>query len=91
MTAWVSRNGSMPPAAWAEALELAVGVADGRHLRVRAVLVGVRVVVGQGEQHEVAQVVGDEVRPDAARVLVARPGSPSVAVQPVSWEAKMSA
>ena len=43
-------------------------------LRVRPVLVRVRVVVGQRQQQEVEQVVLDEVRADAARVLVAHAG-----------------
>ena len=48
-------------------------------LRVRAVLVRVRVVVGQRQQQEVEEVVLDQVRADAARRAGrARPGMPEL-------------
>jgi hypothetical protein len=60
-----------PAAGVHHALDLAVGLGDRGHLGVRAVLVRVRVVVGQRQQQEVEEVVLDEVRADAAGVLVA--------------------
>ena len=73
-------------------LDLAVGGRDRVDLGERPVLVRVRVVVGQREQQEVEQVVLDQVRADAARVLVAlRPAGRAGERQPVLREAKMSA
>ena len=71
ITAWSSRNASGAAGGVHHPLELAVGGGERGHLRVRAVLVGVRVVVGQREQQEVEEVVLDEVGADAAGVLVA--------------------
>ncbi len=62
-----------------EALELPVGRRDRGHLGVRPVLVRPGVVVGKREQHEVEQVVLDQVGADAAGVLVADPGHPELA------------
>ena len=74
-----------------DALERAVGHGDRGHLRVGAALVRVGVVVGQREEHEVEEVVLHQVRPHAARVLVALPGMPSVERQPVCRDANRSA
>ena len=71
ITACSSRNASGPPPAcmtrssWRSAAWIDVTCACG------PVLVRVRVVVGQRQQQEVEEVVLDEVRADAARVLVA--------------------
>ena len=73
-------------------LDLLVGGGERRHLGVRAVLVRVRVVVGQRQQQEVEQVVLDQVLADAAGVLVAHArAGPSCERQPVLRDAKMSA
>ena len=78
MTACSSRKASTPPAGVHDPLELPVGGRDRRDLRVRAVLVGVRVVVGQRQQQEVEEVVLDEVGADAAGVLVAHARQPEL-------------
>ena len=59
-----------------DAPQLGVGGRDRLDLRVRAVLVRVRVVVGQRQQQEVEEVVLDEVGADAAGVLVAHARDP---------------
>ena len=61
-----------------QALDLLVGGGDRGDLGERPVAVRVRVVVGQREQQEVEQVVLDQVRADAARVLVAHPRHPEL-------------
>ena len=71
ITAWSSRNASGPPAACISRSICWSAAASEVDLGVRAVLVRVRVVVGQRQQQEVEEVVLDEVRADAAGVLVA--------------------
>ena len=71
ITAWSSRKASGPAGGVHQPLDLLVGGRERGDLAVRPVLVRVRVVVGQGEEHEVEQVVLDHVGADAARVLVA--------------------
>jgi len=61
-----------------QALELPVGGGDRCHLGVRAVAVRERIVVGEREQHEVEQIVPDEISADAAGVLVAHAGHPEL-------------
>ena len=78
MTACSSRNASGPPDGVHDPLDLPVGRRDRRDLRVRAVLVGVRVVVREREQQEVEEVVLDEVGADAAGVLVAHARQPEL-------------
>ena len=70
MTACSSRNASGPPAGVHDPLDLAVGRRDRGDLRERAVLVRVRVVVGQREQQEVEE-VGSTRYARRSRVLVA--------------------
>ena len=53
-------------------LELTIGRRQRGHLGMRPVAVRPRVVVGQREQHEVEQVVLDQIGADAAGVLIAR-------------------
>ena len=62
-----------------QALDLLVGRRDRGDLGERAVLVRVRVVVGQRQQQEVEQVLLDQVRADAAGVLVALAREPELA------------
>ena len=57
-----------------DALERPIGHGDRGHLRVGAAAVRVGVIVRQREEHEVEEVVLNEVRPDAAGVLVALAG-----------------
>ena len=74
-----SRKRVEPAAGVHEPLQLAVGGGDRGDLRVRPVAVREGVVVGQREEHEVEQVVLDEVRADAAAVLVALARHPELA------------
>ena len=62
-----------------QTLDLAVGGGDRGDLGVGSVAVRPGVVVGQREQQEVEQVVLNEVRADAAGVLVADAGHPQLA------------
>ncbi len=76
----VRREKGVEPAAGVDhPSELVVGRGDRVDLGVRAVLVGVGVVVGQREQEEVEEVVLDEVDGDAAGVLVADAGHAELA------------
>ena len=74
MNACSARNSSTPPGGLHHPRELQVGGGDRGQLAVGAVLVRVPVVVGQGQQQEVEQVVLDHVLRHAARVAVAHAG-----------------
>jgi hypothetical protein len=74
----VLEEGVDPSGGVGQALELPVRDRDRNDLRMRPVLVGVGVVVGQRQKEEVEEVLLHEVRADAARVAVADTRQPEL-------------